>query len=39
VKYKSAMTLDEKRKYLRSYRWSSYRGYLSAGERKGFLQV
>jgi hypothetical protein len=33
------MTLDEKRKYLRSYRWSSYRGYLSAGERKGFLQV
>jgi REP element-mobilizing transposase RayT len=39
VKYKSAMRLDEKRKYLRSYRWSSYGGYLSPGERKGFLHV
>jgi hypothetical protein len=33
------MALDEKRKYLRSYRWSSYGGYLSQVERMGFLQV
>ena len=39
VRSKSRMTLDGKRKYLRSYRWSSYGGYLSRGERMGFLRV
>ena len=39
VRYRSETTMDEKRKYLRSYRWSSYGGYLSQGERRGFLQV
>jgi len=39
VKLQSGMTLDEKRKYLRNYRWSSYCGYLSPGERREFLQV
>jgi len=39
VRYRSDMALDEKRKYLRSYRWSSYGGYLSQVERMGFLQV
>jgi hypothetical protein len=33
------MALDEKRKYLRSYRWSSYPGYLSHDARMSFLQV
>jgi hypothetical protein len=33
------MTMDEKRNYLRSYRWSSYGGYLSPRERRGFLRV
>ena len=33
------MTLDEKKKYLRNYRWSSYSGYISQGGREGFLQV
>ena len=39
VRYRSGMAFDEKRKYLRTYRWSSYGGYLSPGERMGFLQV
>jgi hypothetical protein len=33
------MTLGEKEKYLRNYRWSSYGGYLSRGGRRGFLRV
>jgi hypothetical protein len=33
------MTLAEKEKYLRDYRWSSYGGYLSLGGRRGFLRV
>jgi predicted XRE-type DNA-binding protein len=33
------MGMDEKRKYLRKYLWSSYRGYLSPSSREGFLQV
>ena len=39
VRLRSGMTLDEKKKYLRNYRWSSYSGYLSQGGREGFLQV
>jgi hypothetical protein len=33
------MTLDEKRRYLRNYRWSSYSGYVSTANRRSFLQV
>lgn len=39
VKLSSGMTLDEKRKYLRNYRWSSYGGYVSTAQRRPFLQV
>jgi putative transposase len=39
VSVRSAMTLGEKRRYLRNYRWSSYGGYLSEKERKGFLKI
>ncbi len=39
VKLRSGMTLDEKEKFLRNYRWSSYGGYLSRGGRRGFLRV
>ena len=39
VKLKSRMDLDEKRRYLRGYRWSSYGGYLFQGKRRGFLRV
>lgn len=39
VKLKSQMSMDEKRKYLRNYLWSSYEGYLSQSRRRGFLQV
>jgi putative transposase len=39
VRLRSGMSLDEKKKYLRNYRWSSYSGYLSKGGREGFLQV
>lgn len=39
VKLISQRTLDEKRRYLRDYPWSSYGGYLLRGRRKGFLQV
>jgi REP element-mobilizing transposase RayT len=39
VKLRSIRTLDEKKKHLRSYRWSSYGGYLSQGGRREFLQV
>jgi hypothetical protein len=33
------MSMDEKRRYLRNYLWSSYEGYLSQSRRRGFLQV
>ncbi len=39
VKLKSGMTLGERKKYLRNYRWSSYGGYLSQGGRRSFLEV
>jgi hypothetical protein len=39
VKLRSGTTLGEKEKYLRTYRWSSYGGYLSRGGRTGFLRV
>jgi putative transposase len=39
VKLMVSMALDEKRRYLRNYPWSSYGGYLSQGRRRGFLQV
>jgi hypothetical protein len=39
VKLRSQMTLDEKRRYLRDYPWSSYGGYISQDRRRGFLRV
>jgi putative transposase len=39
VKLRSRLTLDEKRNYLRNYRWSSYGGYVSAAQRRPFLRV
>lgn len=39
VRLRSGMTLDEKRKYLRNYHWSSYGGYISQAGKRGFLQV
>ncbi len=39
VSYWSGRTLDEKKKYLNNYRWSSYGGYISQGVGSGFLQV
>jgi hypothetical protein len=33
------MTLNEKKKYLRNYPWSSYGGYISKGARRDFLSV
>ena len=39
VKSRSGMRLDEKRKYLRNYRWSSYEGYVSTANRRPFLRV
>jgi DNA-binding MarR family transcriptional regulator len=39
VRLRSGMTLDEKRKYLRNYRWSSYGGYILQLGKRGFLQV
>jgi hypothetical protein len=33
------MTLEEKKKFLRNYRWSSYGSYLSGSARKNFLEV
>jgi putative transposase len=35
----SGMTLQEKKRYLRNYRWSSYGGYISTRDRKPFLRV
>jgi REP element-mobilizing transposase RayT len=39
VTLRSSMTLDEKRRYLRNYAWSSYGGYLYEDRRRNFLQV
>jgi hypothetical protein len=39
VRLKPKMTLEEKKKYLRNYRWSSYWGYLTPGGRRGYLRV
>jgi putative transposase len=39
VRLRDGMTLDEKRTFLRTYRWSSYEGYLSPGRRRGFIQA
>jgi hypothetical protein len=39
VKLRSGMILDEKRKYLRNYRWSSYGAYILQLGRNGFPQV
>jgi len=39
VKRRSGVTLDEKRRYLRNYCWSSYGGYISQSRRTSFLQV
>jgi hypothetical protein len=36
---KSKLSAEEKSDYLREYRWSSYRGYISPRFRMGFLQV
>ena len=33
------MTLDERRRYVKNYAWSSYGGYLFEGRRRDFLQV
>ena len=35
----SGMTLGEKERYLRNYRWSSYGSYLLPSGRRGFLRV
>jgi REP element-mobilizing transposase RayT len=39
VKRSSGMTMGEKRKYLRNYRWSSYGGYILQVRRRDFLHV
>jgi len=39
VRVKSGMTLEEGKRYLRNYRWSSYSGFLSQGGRKRYLRV
>jgi REP element-mobilizing transposase RayT len=39
VSQRSSMTLDEKKRYLRNYAWSSYGGYLFEGRRRDFLEV
>jgi len=39
VKPRSQMTLDERRRYLRDYLWSSYGGYVFHGRRGNFLEV
>jgi hypothetical protein len=33
------MSLGEKKRYLRDYRWSSYGGYIVRGRRRSFLQI
>jgi hypothetical protein len=35
----SGMTLNEKKRYLRNYRWSSYGGYILKRDRRSFLRV
>ena len=39
VKGKKNLTVDEKRRYLKHYGWSSYPGYLSPRARKAFVRV
>ena len=39
VRLTSGMTLNEKKKYLSNYRWSSYGGYISKRDRRPFLRV
>ena len=39
VRPRLGVTLSEKERYLRNYRWSSYGSYLSKNGRKGFLRV
>lgn len=39
VKLRTQMSLDEKKRYLKDYSWSSYGGYLFGGRRRGFLKV
>ena len=39
VRVTSGMTLNEKKKYLRNYRWSSYGGYIWKRDRRPFLRV
>ena len=39
LRLKSRMTLEEGKRYLRNYRWSSYGGFLSQGGRRGYLRV
>jgi hypothetical protein len=39
VRLTSGMALEEKKEYLRNYRWSSYGGYISKGARRAFLRV
>ncbi len=39
VKLRGSMGLEEKRRYLRDYPWSSYGGYLLRGRRRAFLRV
>ncbi|HUL38611.1 MAG TPA: transposase [Thermodesulfobacteriota bacterium] len=39
VGLRSSITRDEKKRYLRSYPWSSYGDYLSEGRRRSFLEV
>ncbi len=35
----SRMAFEEKKRYLRNYRWSSYGGYISTRDRRAFLGV
>jgi hypothetical protein len=39
MKETSRLALKERRKYLKSYRWSSYPAYLSRGSRKTFICI
>jgi REP element-mobilizing transposase RayT len=39
VKGKSNLNVDEKRRYLKQYRWSSYLGYISTRAKESFVRV
>ena len=39
MKLTSGMTVEEKKRHLRNYRWNSYVGYISARDRRPFLLV